>query len=76
MKTGMSKNEYGTDISVHTCDTCGREFTVCPAVPDDEEDLKAWANCLADDCPSYNPNRDVDALLFFGCVEIKKVDDE
>jgi hypothetical protein len=57
---GLSKNEYGTDVSVHICDDCGNGFTVCP--PADKD----WGGCLGERCESYNINRDVNALLFFG----------
>ena len=53
-------NEYGTPISSHVCKTCKRPFTVVPAVP---VDSKAWENCLADDCASYDPNRDASYLF-------------
>lgn len=60
-------NEFGTHVSRHVCVTCGARFTVCPAVPTNDR----WENCLADECASYDPNRDVDR--FFG--EIRR-DDE
>jgi len=60
-KIGISRNKYGTPVSVHVCDDCGHKFTVCPPAGDD------WGGCLSDNCESYDINRDVDALLFFGC---------
>lgn len=57
MKIGMSKNEYGTPVSVHICDTCGVEFTVCPAADDNK---KGWENCLIPECDSYDEKRDID----------------
>lgn len=65
-----SVNEYGTPITVLKCDTCNREFTVCPALPVDKYD--DWKNCLADYCPSYDIERDVgiwiDAGLEHGLI--------
>ena len=58
MLVGLSNNEYGTATSVHTCDSCGGTFTVCPAVGN-----KGWESCLAEDCPSYDPKRDADKLF-------------
>lgn len=33
---GLGRNEYGTEISRHVCDVCGRPFTVCPPVVDEK----------------------------------------
>lgn len=49
-------NEFGTPVTYRICGHCKRPFTICPAVGDKE----GWENCLADDCASYEPNRDVD----------------
>ncbi len=68
MKTGMSKNKYGTLVSIHICNTCGTKFTVCPAIFDEQ---KGWGNCLGKDCKSYNRSRDVD--LFFNKVKKKPI---
>ena len=57
---GLDTNEYGTPISTHVCADCGGSFTVCPPAPDN------WGGCLGDHCESYDINRDVDALMFFG----------
>lgn len=57
---GISVNDFGTPVSLHTCEACGREFTVCPARENDVD----WGGCLARECPSYDPARDVDR--FFG----------
>ena len=54
-------NECGTHISAHVCETCKRPFTVVPAISEDK--LKDWENCLADDCASYDPNRDASYLF-------------
>jgi hypothetical protein len=57
MHKGYRFNEHGTRISVHQCETCGEEFTVCPAAfPED----KGWDNCLGPQCPSYDRTRDFD----------------
>lgn len=61
MKIGYENNQYGTLVSRHKCDACGKEFTVCPAVPDDHNDQ--WLNCLDVECSSYDPSRDVDKLF-------------
>lgn len=54
----LTRNEYGTVVSVHTCSACGNEFTVCPpASPEFGND------CLGDTCPSYDIARDAD--MFF-----------
>lgn len=60
MKIGEGVNEYGTPISFHICDTCGAEFEICRAIPDGKP---GWENCLGPDCPSYDPERDVDKML-------------
>lgn len=59
-----SRNEYGTPVSAFTCDTCGGDFTVCPAVRVEKRDQ--WDGCLATECPSYDPDRDVDMLMLLG----------
>lgn len=59
MHRGFDHNEYGTRISHHTCETCGQEFTLCPAQETDEH----WKNCLDTDCTSYDPSRDVNKMI-------------
>lgn len=55
---GEGINEYGTAVSRFVCDTCGEEFTVCPAVTEE-----AWGgSCLAEGCGSYDLRRDIDLL--------------
>lgn len=49
----LSKNKYGTEISIHKCDTCGKEFSVCPATPD------GYPDCLSTECDSFNPDCDL-----------------
>ena len=58
---GESVNEYGTPVSVGRCFECGGVFTVCPVIK--PERRPQWLGCLAEGCPSYDPDRDVD--LFF-----------
>jgi hypothetical protein len=58
---GFDINEYGTRISKHRCDTCGVDFSLCPAVEGDVEGK--WGNCLAPHCASYDATRDVDLLF-------------
>lgn len=60
MKTGETTNEHGTPVSTHKCDTCGQEYTVCPAIPDDK---RGWESCMARECESYDPERDIDVLF-------------
>lgn len=70
MKIKDDFNEQGTAVTVFECEVCGREFTVCPAVKEDK--LNEWHGCLSTDCGSYDANRDVDALMFFGVPIIKE----
>lgn len=67
MKIGMSKNEYGTPVSVHICDTCGTQFTVCPAILNEKI---GWENCLGIGCKSYDKNRDADRLFDNGACNV------
>lgn len=60
----MAHKGFGTDadgnrFSKHICDTCGNLFTVTPAV---EPDNANFDNCLDDECPSFDPERDADVL--------------
>ena len=75
MKIGESVNEFGTPVSVHRCDDCGDEFTVCPCQPDDRE----WGGCLAESCASYDMDRDVDLwfepALEAGWIKREALDD-
>lgn len=66
MLLGLDKNKYGTPVSLHKCDDCGNEFTVCPPAKEN------WGGCLSEICESYDINRDVDARLLFGCGELKR----
>lgn len=68
MKIRNDFNEYGTPISVHICEFCGREFEVCPAVKD--ENLDGWRGCLSPKCDSYDPERDVDKMLESGDIAL------
>ncbi len=54
-------NEYGTPVSLHTCWTCGSDFTVCPAIA--EENADDWTDCMARGCASYDRARDADRLF-------------
>ena len=60
MHKGYTANEYGTTVSKHVCDTCGGEFTVCPAA---FPETKGWDSCLQPQCASYDASRDVDKML-------------
>ncbi len=68
MKIREGRNESNTPISIHICDTCGEEFTVCPLVEND-----GWENCLGPECSSYDKSRDVDRLFGSPDVEITKI---
>lgn len=59
-----SVNEYGVEISVHECDVCGRQFTVCPPRNNGEN------VCLAVGCESYDVTRDVE--LFWDSLPIRR----
>lgn len=55
----LGVNEKGTPVSVHRCESCGCQFTVCPL-----RTVEQWGTgCLADTCESYDIERDVD--IFF-----------
>lgn len=60
---GLFVNAYGVRVLSDSCDTCGRKFTVAP-YPQNPDN---WRNCLAMDCESYDPLRDVDR--FWDLVE-------
>lgn len=64
---GCGVNEYGTEISLYICDTCGERFSVCPAVPEERKD--EWNGCQAEWCGSYEPMRDADLYFGLGMVE-------
>jgi hypothetical protein len=54
------KNEFGTPVSVHTCDACGSKYTLCPALaPNSKSSLAAC--CQHRECKSYDPVNDIDA---------------
>ena len=61
MRLAEIPNEYGTGTTLYLCDSCGRSYTVCPAI-NPEKDAN-WNNCLAPDCGSYDPSRDMDKLF-------------
>ena len=59
----MGRNEFGTIVSVHTCDACGEDFTVCPPKIGEGGDEEWGGCCLAERCPSYDPARDADRFF-------------
>lgn len=59
MQIGMTVNKYGTEVSLHICDTCGDKFTVCPP----SKDSLSWVNCLSESCKSYDRSRDADKFF-------------
>jgi len=54
-----STNKHGVCVSHHICDTCKQEFSICPMPPN----LSDWDHCYADNCESYDPERDADILF-------------
>lgn len=60
--------ESGTRVSLHLCDTCNREFTLCPAVDPDKE---GWENCLYWSCKSYDVKRDLELSFITGNTIIR-----
>jgi len=59
---GVAPNEFGTPTSVYRCTTCGLPFNVCPP-----KTVEAYGtDCMDDECPSYDPDRDVQMLLLRG----------
>ena len=66
MKVADDFNEYGTPVSWHLCQTCGYYFSLCPAV---SYAAPGWNYCMADECASYDPDRDAD-ILFMSDKEI------
>lgn len=70
MKIGEGVNEYGTPVSIHKCQACGDEYTVCPPCPTENN-----GGCLAPTCESYDPDRDVEGLFEGGSPGVLKLDD-
>ena len=69
MWLGYGINEYGTKVSNHVCVMCGGLFTVCPSIRSDQPN---WDGCLAEDCGSYDPSRDVDLMFERGQARLKR----
>ena len=58
-RIGMGTNEYGTPVTVFVCQECGSVFSVTG-----EHTTESWgAFCLADECDSYDVERDA-GLMF------------
>ena len=65
---GEGVNEHGTAVSLFVCVVCGVDFSVCPAV--DEENHGDWAACMTERyCSSYEPTRDAELYFGIGMVE-------
>lgn len=62
MKLRDDVNKHGTPITVFRCEYCGKEFSICPAIPD--INLDNWRGCLRPECESYDETRDADKMLF------------
>lgn len=56
MRLYESMNEYAIPVTHYRCDTCHVFYSICPAPTSDEH----WQNCMAPDCESYDPSRDLD----------------
>lgn len=59
MKLFESFNEHGIPVAHYLCNCCNTCYAVTPA-PDKDDD---WQACLAPDCESYDPSRDMDDLF-------------
>ena len=59
-RLGLALNEYGTEVTVMVCESCGSIFTVTG-----DQSLETWggAVCLAETCDSYDVDRDVDLMF-------------
>lgn len=68
MYLNSTLNEHGVKVSVHKCDTCNTEFTVCPGV---DKDSTSFNDCLSLDCSSYDPERDIE-IVFMDDNEISR----
>ena len=53
------ENQHGVLCVETICEVCGRTFCIIPA----PKVVENWPACLAPDCASYDPERDVGALL-------------
>lgn len=56
MRLATTTNEYDVPVAHYRCATCGALYTITPAPEQDEH----WDNCLAPECASYDPSRDID----------------
>ena len=74
---GYERNEYGTLVSSHLCDSCEGFFTVCSPV---SKKAKGWDFCLSIDCESYDPDRDVDdvfeSMLEAGDIKSREIPED
>lgn len=62
---GLSVNPAGVIQSHHRCGICGKTFSVTPFVADEP-----WGGCcLADECPSYDVDRDASLYFMLGLVQ-------
>lgn len=73
MRIRETVNEYGTPIVEYRCESCGELFTICPA-PSVNKDGQ-WTGCMAPECASYDPDRDVDKWFSEGFVKVISNDD-
>lgn len=55
----LALNEYGRVVTVMTCSSCGREFTVTG-----EHTAETWGTgCTMPDCDTYDLSRDVEWMF-------------
>lgn len=72
MHLGFGTNDFGTKVSKHRCDACGKYYTVCPAIP--VEKAKDWDGCMSTSCETYDMSRDADLLFDMGVVNSREND--
>lgn len=54
----LSVNEHGTIVSLHTCHSCGDQFTICPPKATFDKN-----GCMSPECNTYVPECDMNRLF-------------
>lgn len=62
---GVADNKYGVPTAVFRCSICGQPYTVTPVFPGAEREVTCGD---PESCSSYDPARDVAALLRSGAT--------
>jgi len=62
MKIRDDVDEEGTPVTWFNCGDCGEDFSVCPAVKDEDIEAYAQGGCQSTECESYDPSRDTEIL--------------